>query len=202
MRSRHAREVTIVDWQSPRVLVIDESEPWRRSLERGLPAHGFSVLSAATLSAGRDLVGREDVDVVVLDFQWTDGCGIRILPELRSLRPTAAILVCTAHGSVAAAVAAMWAGAHDFLLKPTSPDQVAASIERTVDALQGGQPSFRDAIPAAPMPLDRVQWEHIQRVLMECDWNISMAARRLGIHRQSLQRKLRKVPALRGDGAG
>jgi two-component system response regulator RegA len=195
------RRVPIVNGRGTRVLVIDESEPWRRALERGLSGHGFSVRAAATLTEGRDLVGREDVDVIVLDLLWT-GPGLRAVPELRAARPEAAMLVCTAHGSVAGAVAAMWAGAHDFLLKPISPEQVATSIERTIEALKGGKPSFGHAVPAAPMPLDRVQWEHIQRVLMECDWNISRAARRLGIHRQSLQRKLRKVPGLRDHRAG
>jgi two-component system, response regulator RegA len=185
------------------VLVIDESEPWRRTLMRGLARLGFSVLAAATLKQGGGLFGREDFDAIVLDLVWSDGNGLGALADFSSLRPEAAIVVCTAHGSVAAAVAAMWAGAHDVLLKPTNPEQVASSIERTIEALRGGQrPSFRDAIPTSPMPLDRVQWEHIQRVLIECDWNVSRAARQLGIHRQSLQRKLRKVPPLRPEGSG
>lgn len=191
-----------MDGRGPCVLVIDENERWRRMLGGSLPRHGFSVSLADTLSEGLELFRREQADAVLLDFVSPDGHGIRILPELRNLRPNVALVICTAHGSIAAAVSAMWAGAHDFLLKPTTADHVATSIRHALEALRGAHPALHAATPAAPMPLDRVHWEHIQRVLIESDWNISRAARRLGIHRQSLQRKLRKLPVLRERRSG
>ncbi len=191
-----------MDTKRLRVLVIDQNETWRRALLRGLPAHGFSVLLAATLSEGRDLLQREDASAIVLDLLLPEGNGLRFLPELRSIRPEAAFLICTAHGSIAAAVAAMRVGADDFLLKPTTAAHVSVSIRRALDSTDPGRPADSIAVPAAPMPLDRIHWEHLQRVLMECEWNISEAARRLGIHRQSLQRKLRRCPALREHGPG
>jgi two-component system response regulator RegA len=189
-----------MDRKSVRVLVIDDDPSWRRALAVGLPGHGLSVSLAASLSEGGEILRREHVDAVLLDFVWPDGHGLRILPELRELRPAAALLVCTAHGSIAAAVTAMWGGARDFLIRPTTAEHVATSIRSALQA--GPRPALRAALPASAMPLDRVHWEHIQRVLIESDWNVSRAARRLGIHRQSLQRKLRKLPVLREPAAG
>lgn len=183
-----------MDAKRRRVLVVDSSHAWRRDLSRGLSQQGVSVSLAATLREGRHLAKREDVDAIVLDVLFPDGYGLRFLPELRCIRPDAALLLCTAHASIAAAVAAIRAGAHDFLVKPITPEHVAASIGHALAALQGGAPPTRSPILATSMSLDRVQWEHLHRILMECDWNISEAARRLGIHRQSLQRKLRQPP--------
>jgi two-component system response regulator RegA len=178
------------------VLVIDENDEWRRVLRRGLSGCGYSVSLATTWQQGRDLARRKGPSAIVLEVLSTGGHGLRALSELRGVCPDAALLVCTSYGSIAAAVAAMRAGARDFLLKPTTPAYVAAAIEDILQARYGeGLPAR--AIRAAPMPLDRLHWEHIQRVLMECDWNRTEAARHLGIHRQSLQRLLKKVPALR-----
>jgi len=181
-------------WQ---VLVIDENETWRRALLRGLSGHGFAVAVAPTWRQGFDLFEREGARVIVLDLLLPDAHGLLAIRELRGLCPDSAVLVCTAHGSIAAAVAAMRAGANDFLVKPTTHDHVAAAIRTTLEGRRGEPRPARDAILATPMPLARVHWEHIHRVLMESDWNVSEAARRLGIHRQSLQRKLRKIPVLR-----
>ncbi len=178
------------------VLVIDHYESWRRVLARGLGAHGFMVFGAATVRDARDIVQREDVQAIVLDLQFPDGHGLRLLPELRRVRPDAPVLVCTAHGSIAAAVAAIRAGAHDLLLKPTTVEQVVASLRLALAGQEREQPPVQWVVPPEPMSLDRVHWEHLQRVLMECDWNISEAARRLRIHRQSLQRRLRQRPPL------
>ena len=178
------------------VLVIDQNESWRQVLVRGLGAHGFTVCRAATVREARDIVKREEVRAIVLDLLFPDGHGLHLLPELRRLRPDAPVLVCTAHGSIAAAVAAIRTGAHDLLLKPTTVEQVVASLRLALAGQERERPPVQWVIPPKPMSLDRVHWEHLQRVLMECDWNISEAARRLRIHRQSLQRKLRQTPPL------
>jgi two-component system response regulator RegA len=182
-----------MDVRTRRVLVVDQDERWRRVLQRGLAQHGFSVAQAATLRDAGDLVKREDAKAIVLDVAFPDGHGLGLVPEPRHVRPGAALLICTAHGSIAAAVAALRAGTDDFLLKPVTPGEVAASIGHARGGRQRAELPARALVPTAPMSLDRVQWEHLQRVLMDCDWNVSEAARRLGIHRQSLQRKLRQM---------
>jgi two-component system, response regulator RegA len=187
---------------SRRVLVIDENQIWVRILARSLLLQGLAVAEAATGRRGLELAEREGADAVVLDLRLPDGPGLVFLPRLRELCPDAAILVCSAHGSIATAMAAARGGAHDFLVKPTTPEQVLAAIR---DAFgRGPAPPLPAAgadddgerAAAAPMTLAWVQWEHIHRVLMETSWNVSAAARRLGIHRQSLQRLLRKRPRL------
>jgi two-component system, response regulator RegA len=178
-----------------RALVIDEDETWRRALLRGLSGRGLVVLGAPSCRRGIELARYEGPDVVILELQLPDGHGLRVLPRLRRLCPDAAIIICTAYGSIAAAIAAVRAGAHDFLVKPTTIDQVSTAIKNATTFLAGRSPA-RIEVPSAPMSLARIQWEHIQRVLMESAWNVSEAARRLGIHRQSLQRRLRQQPAL------
>jgi two-component system response regulator RegA len=143
---------------------------------------------------GQEIIEQWKPRGIVLDLALPDAHGLRLLPELRHKHPETALVVCTALGSIAAAVAAMRSGANDFLLKPTTADQIGASLRHAIGGEQREEVLPEWTTLPDPMSLDRIQWEHLHRVLLECDWNISEAARRLRLHRQSLQRKLRHMP--------
>ena len=183
-----------MDSDGTRVLVLDRNETWQQRLRRGLVGHGFSVLGARSVREGKEIIEQWEPRGIVLDLALPDAHGLRLLPELRRRHPETALVVCTALGSIAAAVAAMRYGAKDFLLKPTTAEQVGASLRHALGGEQREKVPPEWTILPDPMSLDRIQWEHLQRVLLECDWNISEAARRLRLHRQSLQRKLRHMP--------
>jgi two-component system response regulator RegA len=132
----------------------------------------------------------------VLDLKLGEESGLALIPELLEIRPELRILLLTGYASIATAVEAIKRGAWDYLAKPVDADQV-------VQALRGGGHADEEAaapVFAAP-PLKRLEWEHIQRVLAECDGNISEAARRLGLHRRTLQRKLSKRPVRESGGS-
>jgi len=128
----------------------------------------------------------------VLDLKLGEENGLRLIPELHELVPDMRILLLTGYASIATAVEAIKRGAHDYLAKPVDADAVVRALLEGESA----QPSEDDVIdaPEAPLALRRLEWEHIQRVLTECDGNISETARRLGMHRRTLQRKLSKHP--------
>ena len=178
-----------------RVLLIDDDEVFVRVLARALGARGFTVATAvnraSALAAAREL----RPDHAVLDLKLGEENGLALIPELLELQPELRILLLTGYASIATAVEAIKRGAWDYLAKPVDADQV-------VQALRGGGHAGEAAAPvfAAP-PLKRLEWEHIQRVLAECEGNISEAARRLGLHRRTLQRKLSKRP-VRESGGG
>jgi two-component system, response regulator RegA len=170
------------------VLVVDASEPWRRWLVRGL--RGFVAGAEAVASGGEALrqLSSARFDAAVPDLQLPDTTGLDLIPVLRQRCPRMVVLVVTGHGSVASTVRALKLGAADYLLKPIAPERIAAAL--------AGEPVQPRTPWLEEMSLDRVAWEHIHRVLDETHGNISEAARRLRIHRQSLQRKLRKPPPL------
>jgi len=181
---------------SERVLLIDDDEVFVRVLARALGARGFTVATAgnraSALAAAREL----RPDHAVLDLKLGEENGLALIPELLELQPELRILLLTGYASIATAVEAIKRGAWDYLAKPVDADQV-------VQALRGGGHAGDEAaapVFAAP-PLKRLEWEHIQRVLAECEGNISEAARRLGLHRRTLQRKLSKRP-VRESGGG
>ncbi|HKE47106.1 MAG TPA: response regulator transcription factor [Rhodanobacteraceae bacterium] len=177
------------------VLLIDDDDVFVRVLARALGARGFDVGVAANraqaLASARETVP----DYAVLDLKLGEESGLALIPELLELQPELRILLLTGYASIATAVEAIKRGAWDYLAKPVDADQV-------VQALRGGGQRDEDAsapVFAAP-PLKRLEWEHIQRVLAECDGNISEAARRLGLHRRTLQRKLSKRPVRESGG--
>ena len=174
---------------SERVLLIDDDQVFVQVLARALTARGFAVGTAGNridaLAAAREL----RPDHAVLDLRLGEENGLALIPELLELLPDLRILLLTGYASIATAVEAIKRGATDYLAKPVDADQV-------VQALRSGALWAEDAsaqVFAAP-PLKRLEWEHIQRVLAECEGNISEAARRLGLHRRTLQRKLAKRP--------
>jgi two-component system response regulator RegA len=170
-----------------RVLVIDDNERLRERLARALAGRGHEVRTAAS---GQEALGalRWSPTHALLDLRLGDDDGLSVLAQLRQAAPELQIVVLTGYGSIATAVEAMRLGAHDYLQKPADADLVLAAFrERTEEPLQPA-PVYQ------PPTLARSEWEHIQRVLADCGGNVSEAARQLGLHRRTLQRKLNKYP--------
>lgn len=178
-----------------RVLLIDDDEVFTRVLARALAARGFDVRVAANGAEALAGAREHQPDHAVLDLKLGEESGLAMIPELLEIRPELRILLLTGYASIATAVEAIKRGAWDYLAKPVDADQV-------VQALRGSGAADGSAAPvfAAP-PLKRLEWEHIQRVLAECEGNISEAARRLGLHRRTLQRKLSKRPVRESGGS-
>ena len=166
------------------LLLVDDDAPLRRSLARALERRGFHVLAAEGLAEARDHAHAHRPEFAVLDMRLTEGSGLDLVRTLRELRPEVRIVIVTGYGNIATAVAAIKAGAVDYLAKPVDADDVVAALLRSGQ----GQPPPRDN----PMSADRVRWEHIQRVFEQCHRNVSETARRLNMHRRTLQRILNK----------
>jgi two-component system response regulator RegA len=167
------------------LLILDDDAPFRSRLARAMEKRGFDVVSASGLSEGIELTRRVAPAFAVLDLRLADGNGLEVVPVLRSVRPDARVVVLTGYGNIATAVAAVKAGAVDYLAKPADADQVEAALLAREDRILPPPPEN-------PMSADRVRWEHIQRVFEQCDRNVSETARRLKMHRRTLQRILNK----------
>lgn len=192
-----------------RVLLIDDDEVFVRVLARALGARGFVASTAHDATQALALCRRERPQFAVLDLKLGADNGLKLIPELKAIAPDLRILLLTGYASIATAVEAIKRGAHDYLAKPVDADAVAQALlgaqggnaQNSTSLRMASQPvTSRDTVmlPDAPPPLKRLEWEHIQRVLTESDGNISAAARRLGLHRRTLQRKLAKHP-VRGN---
>ena len=166
------------------LLILDDDAPLRNRLRRAMEARDFEVVDAGTVSEGVDIVRKTPPAYAVLDMKLEDGTGLSLVSELRSKRPDCRIVMLTGFGNIATAVAAVKAGALDYLPKPADPDSLASVLRHTGD----GMPPP----PQDPMSADRVRWEHIQRVYEQCGRNVSETARRLRMHRRTLQRILSK----------
>ena len=166
------------------LLILDDDAPLRNRLCRAMDTRGFTVMDAGTVSDGIDLVRKAAPAYAILDMKLDDGTGLSLVPELRKKSADCRIIMLTGFGNIATAVAAVKAGALDYLPKPADPDQIAAALLQT-----GGD---LPPPPQDPMSADRVRWEHIQRVYEQCGRNVSETARRLRMHRRTLQRILSK----------
>ncbi len=173
------------------LLLVDDDVTFVRVLARALVSRGFEVISATHFDEARALTRRHHPRYCVLDLKLGEENGLRLIPELHQLVPDMRVLLLTGYASIATAVEAIKRGAHDYLAKPVDADAVVRALLDSDNADEDNEPP--DA-PEAPLALRRLEWEHIQRVLTECDGNISGTARRLGMHRRTLQRKLSKHP--------
>lgn len=173
------------------LLIVDDDATFARVLGRALTSRGFEVITCDNADDARALSRRHQPRYCVLDLKLGDENGLRLIPELQALVPDMRVLLLTGYASIATAVEAIKRGAHDYLAKPVDADAVVRAL---LDGDAG--PDIDDLVdaPDAPLPLRRLEWEHIQRVLTECEGNISETARRLGMHRRTLQRKLSKHP--------
>jgi two-component system response regulator RegA len=183
-----ARDEPSAEATEPTLLLVDDDAALRSALGAALERRGFAVTRAAdALEAERAARGRV-FEYALVDVRMPGPSGIELVATLRALDEGTRIVVLTGYGTIASAVAAMRAGAADYLVKPVD----AADCER---ALLGRRPegAALDDVPS----LDRVEWEYLQRVMADCDGNVSEAARRLGMHRRSLQRKIARLPPRR-----
>jgi two-component system response regulator RegA len=174
------------------LLIVDDDPTFARVLGRAMTSRGFEVITADNADDARALTRRHQPRYCVLDLKLGDENGLRLIPELQSLVPDIRVLLLTGYASIATAVEAIKRGALDYLAKPVDADAVVRAL---LDGDSGpADPDDLVDAPDAPLPLRRLEWEHIQRVLTECEGNISDTARRLGMHRRTLQRKLSKHP--------
>lgn len=166
------------------LLVLDDDAPLRTRLGRALESRGFEPRLAATVAEAMSAVKSQAPAFAVLDMRLEDGNGLQVVEAIQKARPDARVIMLTGYGAIATAVAAVKAGAVDYLTKPVDADDVV----RALLARAGDAP----APPENPMSADRVRWEHIQRVYELCGHNVSETARRLNMHRRTLQRILAK----------
>lgn len=178
------------DPQTTTILVVDDDERFRLRLAQAFGDRGFQVLAAASPAEALEVSAGKSVNLATVDLRMPGQSGLTLLAELLKLYPDIRVVVLTGYGSIATAVEAMRLGAHDYLTKPCHADRILAAFE--------GDPESREANLEIPIPsLARVEREHIERVLHECNGNISKAARALGMHRRTLQYKLAKFPVSR-----
>jgi len=168
----------------PSLLLVDDDEPFLRRLARAMEKRGFEPLLALTVAEGREIATSRRPAYAVIDLRLEDGNGLDVVEVLRETRPDARIVVLTGYGAIATAVAAVKIGATDYLSKPADANDITNALLSRGDALP--------APPENPMSADRVRWEHIQRVYEQCERNVSETARRLSMHRRTLQRILAK----------
>lgn len=167
------------------LLVVDDDAPFRQRLALAMERRGFSVSTADSMAAGIAEARARRPAFAVIDLRLGDGSGIEVVSALREVRADARVVVLTGYGNIATAVAAVKMGAIDYLSKPADADAVeAALLQKEGETLPPP--------PEKPMTADRVRWEHIQRVFEQCDRNVSETARRLRMHRRTLQRILNK----------
>ena len=166
------------------LLIVDDDAPLRGRLVRAMERKGFAVRDAGGVAEAKQLVRDHLFTHAILDMKLGDGNGLDIVPLIHEKTPDCRIVMLTGFGNIATAVAAVKAGAMDYLPKPADPDSIAAAL------LQQGEDM--PPPPEDPMSADRVRWEHIQRVYEQCGRNVSETARRLKLHRRTLQRILAK----------
>jgi two-component system response regulator RegA len=172
------------------LLLLDDDDVFAARMARALAARGFEVTRAATVDEAVASAKDDSPECALIDLRLPDGHGLDAVSALHAIDATTRIVVLTGYGAIATAVESLKRGASDYLTKPVDADQVAAAFD--------AQASPADHLREFTVPsLARVEWEHIQRVLTECQGNVSHAARVLGLHRRSLQRKLSKYPVNR-----
>ncbi|WP_420960263.1 ActR/PrrA/RegA family redox response regulator transcription factor [Brucella sp. IR073] len=168
----------------PSLLLVDDDKPFLQRLARAMEARGFQVTTAESVEEGIAAVRNSAPAYAVVDMRLGDGNGLDIIEAIRGRREDTRAIVLTGYGNIATAVNAVKLGAIDYLSKPADADEVFAALTR-----RSGE---KVPPPENPMSADRVRWEHIQRVYEMCDRNVSETARRLNMHRRTLQRILAK----------
>ncbi|MFV0409678.1 MAG: ActR/PrrA/RegA family redox response regulator transcription factor [Paracoccus sp. (in: a-proteobacteria)] len=168
----------------PSLLLVDDDEIFVNRLARAMERRGFQPRVTLSVSEAVEAVKAAPAAYAVVDLRLEDGSGLDVVEVLREARPDARIIVLTGYGAIATAVAAVKMGATDYLSKPADANDIASALLESGETLPPP--------PENPMSADRVKWEHIQRVYEQCDRNVSETARRLHMHRRTLQRILAK----------
>lgn len=173
----------------PRVLIVDDDEVFRNRLCRAFVQRNWEATAAANGEEALSFVRKRSHNLALVDLRMPGMDGLTLVEKLREFDSLLKIIVLTGYGSIPTTISAMKKGADYYLSKPADADQIVAAFER----LRSSSDEILGA-PATAPSLARVEWEHMQRVIADCGGNITQAARALGIHRRSLQRKLSKNP--------
>ena len=174
----------ISESQVKSLLIVDDDNPFRERLARAMEKKGFKVYQSDSVKKGIDAARAQKVSFAVVDLRLGDGNGLEVVKEIHKFNSKSRVVMLTGYGNIPTAVAAIKQGAIDYLAKPADADDV----ERALLA----DPNKKAAPPENPMSADRVKWEHIHRVFELCNRNVSETARRLKMHRRTLQRILSK----------
>ena len=170
--------------QERTLLIVDDDKPFLQRIGRAMESRGFTVALAESVAEGLAHIRTQPPDYAVVDMRLEDGNGLDVIAVLKEVHPGTRAIVLTGYGNIATAVTAVKMGAIDYLSKPADADDVYSALMAPPDTK--AQP------PENPMSADRVRWEHIQRVFELCNHNVSETARRLNMHRRTLQRILAK----------
>ena len=168
------------------LLIVEDDTPLRERLVRAMRDRGFEAQGVPDHSSALDVARQESPELALVDLRLPGESGLAVIRELKELDPSTVVVVLTGYGSIATAVESIKRGAASYLTKPADADQIVAAFD-------GTRLEENTEVPS----LARVEWEYIQRVLADCEGNVLRAARALGIHRRSLQRKLSKYPSSR-----
>ena len=174
----------LADFNNKSLLIVDDDNPFRDRLSRAMEKKGFLVIQAEGVKKGIETVKIKKPGFAVVDLRLNDGNGLDVVKKIQEVNPSSRIIMLTGYGNIPTAVAAIKEGAIDYLAKPAD----AEDVEKALLA----NPSKKAAPPENPMSADRIKWEHIHRVFELCNRNVSETARRLKMHRRTLQRILSK----------
>ncbi len=172
------------------ILIVDDDDALRHVLERALRRREFCVSTAASIEEALTLAEREHFDKAIVDLKLAHQSGLQLIPQLLELQSHLAIVMLTGYSSITTAVEAIKLGALNYLCKPADADEILQAFEK-----REGNPETD--VNIEPPSVNRLEWEHIQKVLAEHEGNVSATARALGMHRRTLQRKLQKKPVNR-----
>ena len=184
MMKLNNNSLKISDFEDKTLLIVDDDDPFRLRLGRAMESKGFKVVLAKGVEEANILVKKSPPTFAVIDLRLLDGNGLDVVDEIHKIKRNSRIVMLTGYGNLPTAVAAVKAGAIDYISKPADADAVEAALLAA--------PDKKAAPPENPMSADRVKWEHIQRVFELCNRNVSETARRLKMHRRTLQRILSK----------
>ena len=174
----------ISDFRDNSLLIVDDDNPFRERLSRAMEKKGFQVSQAESVKNGIEFIKSKKPSFAVVDLRLNDGNGLQVVKEIQLKNPDSRIVMLTGYGNIPTAVAAIKEGAIDYLAKPADADDVEKALL--------ADPNKKASPPENPMSADRVKWEHIHRVFELCNRNVSETARRLKMHRRTLQRILSK----------
>ena len=177
-------QLKLSEFSDKSLLILDDDDPLRGRLSRAMEKKGFAVKETKTVADSLDIVRKSPPNFAVIDLRLEDGNGLDVVKELYANRKDSRIVMLTGYGNLPTAVAAVKAGAIDYIAKPVDADDVEAALLAA--------PESKAKPPENPMSADRVKWEHIHRVFELCNRNVSETARRLKMHRRTLQRILSK----------
>ncbi len=181
---KNGPQLKISDFEDKSLLIVDDDDPLRGRLSRAMEKKGFMVKEAKSKKEALEILTKKAPNFALIDLRLEDGNGLDVVKELSKVNKESRIVMLTGYGNLPTAVAAVKAGAIDYIAKPVDADDVEAALLSS--------PGSKATPPKDPMSADRVKWEHIYRVFELCNRNVSETARRLKMHRRTLQRILSK----------